>query len=84
MAGGSAEPKGLHIAKGNQRRMAEESTQRHPCTPLRKDILQSQGCQLPNHQLQTVAVACGYDLVNHHHALADAEACAMIAKKLLV
>ena len=38
---------------------------------------------LPNHQLQTVAAACGYDLKNHHHALADAEACAHIAMKLL-
>ena len=38
---------------------------------------------LPNHQLQTVAAACGYDLTNHHHALADAEACAYIAMKLL-
>ena len=41
------------------------------------------GCRLPNHQLHTVAAACGYDLVNHHHALADAEACAAIAIKLL-
>ena len=41
------------------------------------------GCSLPNHQLQTVAAACGYDLTNHHHALADAEACAAIAIKLL-
>ena len=41
------------------------------------------GCCLPNHQLQTVAAACGYDLTNHHHALADAEACAHIAIKLL-
>ena len=41
------------------------------------------GRQLPNHQLQTVAAACGYELVNHHHALADAEACAQIAIKLL-
>ena len=41
------------------------------------------GCGLPNHQLQTVAIACGYDLTNHHHALADAEACAHIAIKLL-
>lgn len=41
------------------------------------------GCRLPNHQLQTVAAACGYDLVHHHHALADAEACAIIAMKLL-
>ena len=41
------------------------------------------GCRLPNHQLQTVAAACGYDLTRHHHALADAEACAAIALKLL-
>ncbi len=39
--------------------------------------------QLPNHQLHTVAAACGYDLTRHHHALADAEACAAIALKLL-
>ncbi|MDY5823915.1 MAG: 3'-5' exonuclease [Candidatus Coprenecus sp.] len=37
---------------------------------------------LPNHQLHTVAAACGYDMVNHHHALADAQACASIAMKL--
>ncbi len=41
------------------------------------------GGELPNHQLQTVAAACGYDLVQHHHALADAEACAWIAKVVL-
>ncbi len=38
---------------------------------------------LPDHQLHTVAAACGYDLRNHHHALADAEACAKIALELL-
>jgi DNA polymerase-3 subunit epsilon len=38
---------------------------------------------LPNHQLHTVAEQCGYSLQNHHHALADAEACAWIAKALL-
>ena len=38
---------------------------------------------LPNHQLHTVAEACGYNLKNHHHALADAEACAAIAIQLL-
>ena len=38
---------------------------------------------LPNHQLQTVAQACGYCLANHHHALADAEACAWIAREIL-
>lgn len=41
------------------------------------------GRALPNHQLQTVAAACGYDLMRHHHALADAEACAMIAREIL-
>ena len=38
---------------------------------------------LANHQLQTVAKACGYSLDNHHHALADAEACAWIAREIL-
>ena len=41
------------------------------------------GKRLPNHQLHIVARACGYDLRNHHHALADAEACAQIAMKIL-
>ena len=39
--------------------------------------------ELENHQLQTVAEACGYNLKNHHHALADAEACAWIAREIL-
>ena len=38
---------------------------------------------LPNHKLPTVSAACGYDLSDHHHALADAEACAHIAIKIL-
>ena len=38
---------------------------------------------LPNHQLHTVAEACGFHLENHHHALADAEACAWIAREIL-
>ncbi len=41
------------------------------------------GRSLPNHQLQTVAARCGYDLTQHHHALADAEACARIAMEIL-
>ena len=41
------------------------------------------GRQLPNHPLHTVAEACGYHLANHHHALADAEACAWIAREIL-
>ena len=40
------------------------------------------GKALPNHQLQTVAAHFGFDLTHHHHALADAEACAVIAMKL--
>ena len=39
--------------------------------------------QLPNHRLETVAAACGFDLTQHHHALADAEACAEIAIQIL-
>lgn len=35
--------------------------------------------QLPDHKLQTVSEYCGYDLTKHHNALADAEACAVIA-----
>lgn len=38
---------------------------------------------LPNHQLHTVAARCGYNLEYHHHALADAEACAWIAREIL-
>lgn len=39
--------------------------------------------KLPSHQLHISAAACGFDLESHHHALADAEACAAIALKLL-
>lgn len=38
---------------------------------------------LENHQLHTVAAHVGYDLENHHHALADAEACAKIALQII-
>lgn len=38
---------------------------------------------IENHQLHTVDKVCGYDLTQHHHALADAEACAVIAMKIL-
>jgi len=36
-----------------------------------------------DHQLHTISELCGYHLANHHHALADAEACAWIAKEIL-
>lgn len=38
--------------------------------------------KLPNFQLHTVSEYCGYDLKNHHHALADAEACAWVYRTL--
>ena len=41
------------------------------------------GKLLPNHRLHTVAAHCGFDLTHHHHALADAEACAEIAIRIL-
>lgn len=41
------------------------------------------GRRLPDHRLQTVAARCGFDLTRHHHALADAEACAWIALEIL-
>lgn len=39
--------------------------------------------ELENHQLQTVAAYFGYDLLDHHNALSDADACSWIAKNLL-
>lgn len=38
--------------------------------------------ELPNHKLGTVSSYLGFKLDNHHHALADAEACAHIALKI--
>ena len=35
------------------------------------------------HTLDVIASRCGYDLTHHHHALADAEACAAIALQIL-
>ena len=36
-----------------------------------------------SNRLDVVSARCGYDLTAHHHALADAEACAMIALAIL-
>lgn len=50
------------------------------------DTLRASRRKLPhlrNHQLHTVAAACGFDLKNHHHALADAQACAWIAREIM-
>lgn len=49
------------------------------CTASRKVF----GRSLPDHKLPTVAKKCGYDLSHHHHALADPEACAAIALRIL-
>ncbi len=49
------------------------------CT-LQKARKQLKG--LPNYRLGTVSAHCGFILDNHHHALADAEACAHIALHL--
>ena len=38
---------------------------------------------LANHKLHTVSGHCGFDLLDHHHALADAEACAAIALRII-
>ena len=39
--------------------------------------------ELPNHRLDTVAETCNFNLTNHHNAIADAEACAWIAREIL-
>lgn len=49
------------------------------CTASRRTF----GRTLPDHRLPTVARHCGYDLTNHHNAIADAEACAAIAMAIL-
>ncbi len=49
------------------------------CTASRRTF----GNRLPNHKLPTVARACGYILEHHHNAIADAEAAAHIALKIL-
>lgn len=70
--------------EGCLRAVFEEYGMRYPgyrfyCT-LRQSRRMIKG--LPNYQLHTVSAYCGYDLANHHHALADAEACAHIALKV--
>ncbi len=62
----------------------EEYGMEYPGYEFKCTLAASRRCmRLPNYQLHTVAAACGYDLTNHHHALADAEACAAIAMKIL-
>lgn len=62
----------------------EEYDMEYPGYEFHCTLAASRRClRLPNHQLHTVSAACGFDLDNHHHALADAEACAAIALKIL-
>lgn len=61
-----------------------EYKMKYPDYKFHCTLMASRRClRLPNHRLNTVSAACGYDLDHHHHALADAEACAAIALKLL-
>ena len=57
----------------------------YPGYPFLCTLAASRRClrHLPSHCLDVVASACGYDMTNHHHSLADAEACAAIALKIL-
>jgi DNA polymerase-3 subunit epsilon len=49
------------------------------CTLIRSRQVWPEG----HHNLDIIAERCGFDLKNHHNALADAEACAAIALKIL-
>ena len=49
------------------------------CTLLKSRSVWPRG----RHNLDIIAARCGYDLTQHHHALADAEACAAIALQIL-
>lgn len=49
------------------------------CTLLKSRKVWPEG----HHNLDIIAERCGYNLANHHHALADAEACAAIAIQIL-
>ena len=49
------------------------------CTHLGSEVLVQ---DVENHKLKTVAKHFGYDLTQRHHALADAEACAVIAMNI--
>ena len=49
------------------------------CTLLKSRKVWPEG----HHNLDIIAARCGYDLTSHHNALADAEACAWIAREIL-
>ena len=49
------------------------------CTLVQSRKVWPQG----RHTLDIIAERCGFSLNHHHHALADAEACAAIALQIL-
>jgi len=49
------------------------------CTLVKSRMVWPEG----HHNLDIIAARCGYNLENHHHALADADACAAIALEIL-
>lgn len=62
----------------------EEYGMEYPNYEFHCTLAASRRClDIPSHQLHLSAAACGYNMENHHNALADAEACAWIAMKLL-
>ena len=52
-------------------------------TPRMKKLTSRKVWPKGRHTLDVIAARCGYDLTQHHHALADAEACAAIALEIL-
>lgn len=48
-----------------------------------KEVFKVYRMDYPDYVFHDTLATCGYDLTRHHHALADAEACAHIAMKLL-
>lgn len=67
--------------EGCLRRVHEHYQMRYPDYPFHCTyrLARRMFPRLENHRLPTVAAHVGFDFANHHHALADAEACAAIA-----
>ena len=62
----------------------EEYEMEYPGYEFYCTLAASRRClDIPSHQLHLSAATCGYNMNNHHNALADAEACAWIAIKIL-
>lgn len=83
--------KGLPLVAHNRpfdesclRAVFEEYGMSYPGYKFYCTLAASRRClKISSHQLHISAAACGYIMNNHHNALADAEACAAIALKIL-